>query len=72
MESAVKFKESVLHFPNRKIVSTKAEVADLLNEAIDQREEGIVLKNPDSIYIPNERKGGWVKVYYIQFIFILL
>ena len=43
------------------------EVADLLNEAIDQREEGIVLKNPDSVYKPNERKGGWVKVYYIEF-----
>jgi DNA ligase-4 len=37
-------------------------VADLLNEAIDLREEGIVLKNPDSVYKPNERKGGWVKV----------
>ena len=43
------------------------EVADLLNEAIDQREEGIVLKNPVSVYKPNERKGGWVKVYYIEF-----
>jgi DNA ligase-4 len=63
LESTVKVKESVLHFPNRKLVSTKAEVENLLNEAIDQREEGIVLKSPDSIYKPNERKGGWVKVY---------
>ncbi len=55
-------KEGVLQFPNRKLVTTKAEVINLLNEAIDSREEGIVLKNPDSIYKPNDRKGGWVKV----------
>ncbi|KZS11985.1 DNA ligase 4 [Daphnia magna] len=62
LESAVKIKESVIQFPNRKLVTTKMEVTNLLNDAIDQREEGIVLKNPDSIYKPNERKGGWFKV----------
>ncbi|XP_057368130.1 DNA ligase 4-like isoform X1 [Daphnia carinata] len=62
LESAVKTKESVVQFPSRKLATTKMEVTNLLNDAIDQREEGIVLKSPDSIYKPNERRGGWFKV----------
>lgn len=38
------------------------ECADALNEAIDGREEGIMVKNPESVYRPNTRKGGWFKV----------
>ena len=33
-----------------------------LNRAIDGREEGIMVKNPTSIYRPNTRKGGWFKI----------
>lgn len=62
LEKHVKPAEGILHFPLRKLVSSKAEVADALNDAIDNREEGIVLKDPDSIYRPNFRKGGWIKV----------
>ncbi|XP_050403534.1 DNA ligase 4 [Patella vulgata] len=36
--------------------------ADALNEAIDGREEGIMVKNPESVYKPNTRKGGWFKI----------
>ena len=35
---------------------------DALNDAIDNREEGIMVKNPDSVYRPNTRKGGWFKI----------
>lgn len=35
---------------------------DALNEAIDGREEGIMIKDPDSVYKPNNRKGGWYKI----------
>ena len=28
-----------------------------LNEAIDNREEGLIVKNPTSIYCPDKRKG---------------
>ena len=35
---------------------------DALNEAIDNREEGIVVKDPQSVYKPNNRKGGWYKL----------
>lgn len=36
--------------------------ADALNDAIDGREEGIMVKNLESVYRPNTRKGGWFKV----------
>ncbi|XP_052777625.1 DNA ligase 4-like [Mya arenaria] len=41
---------------------TNQDCADALNEAIDGREEGIMVKNPESVYRPNTRKGGWFKV----------
>ncbi|WAR24448.1 DNLI4-like protein, partial [Mya arenaria] len=41
---------------------TPQDCADALNEAIDGREEGIMVKNPESVYRPNTRKGGWFKV----------
>ena len=72
LESTVNPKEGVIQFPTRKLITNRAEVMDALNEAVDQREEGIVIKNPDSIYKPNERKGGWVKVCfsYISFLYL--
>ncbi|CAM1297752.1 LIG4 (predicted) [Pycnogonum litorale] len=45
-----------------KIGRCKDDVVDALNEAIDNREEGIVVKNPDSLYKPNSRKAGWLKI----------
>ena len=47
----------------RRTASTRKEVVEALNEAIDRREEGLVVKNPDSVYKPNMRaRSGWVKV----------
>ena len=40
----------------------REECADALNEAIENRDEGIMVKNPDSIYKPNTRRGGWFKL----------
>ena len=36
----------------------REEVVTALNEAIDQREEGLLVKNPASTYCPDKRKGG--------------
>ena len=35
-----------------------------LNEAIDRREEGIIVKRPDSSYLPGKRggQGSWLKI----------
>ncbi|XP_020670483.3 DNA ligase 4 isoform X1 [Pogona vitticeps] len=42
--------------------STRKEVVDALNEAIDNREEGIVVKDPMSTYKPDKRGDGWLKI----------
>ncbi|KAJ8019961.1 DNA ligase 4 [Holothuria leucospilota] len=48
---------------DQKQASTKSEVIDALNEAIDLHEEGIIIKQPDSTYRPDKRKGsGWLKI----------
>ncbi|CAH1249356.1 LIG4 [Branchiostoma lanceolatum] len=55
--------EGRLLLGDRKDARTKAEVIDALNEAIDRREEGLVIKYPGSKYAPDKRKGsGWLKV----------
>eukprot|EP00116_Pleurobrachia_bachei_P004551 sb/3464813/ len=43
--------------------STRAAVLDLLNEAIERGEEGLVVKSCSSIYTPDKRiDGGWFKI----------
>jgi ATP-dependent DNA ligase len=49
-------------YAERKEVTTGQEVMDELNLAINNRLEGIVLKDPTSVYKPNARKGGWYKI----------
>ncbi len=52
-----------VEFSHRQVAASKAEVVAALNAAIDRREEGVVLKDPDSVYKPNARAGGgWVKL----------
>ncbi|XP_065052274.1 DNA ligase 4-like [Rhopilema esculentum] len=52
-----------LQIIERKTASKKEEVINALNDAIDKREEGIVIKDPESIYKPSKRKGsGWLKI----------
>ncbi|KAK3794568.1 hypothetical protein RRG08_003717 [Elysia crispata] len=45
-----------------KRASSNQDCADALNEAIDNKEEGIMVKLTDSVYKPNTRKGGWFKI----------
>ena len=50
-------------FTERKSAKSVKEVTEALNLAIDRLQEGILLKDPDSVYKPNARiKGGWVKI----------
>lgn len=37
-------------------------IVECLNEAFDNREEGVVIKRADSTYRPGERQAGWFKV----------
>ena len=40
---------------------SREEVVAALNEAIDRREEGLLVKHPGSIYSPDKRKGMCMK-----------
>ncbi|NP_001081114.1 DNA ligase (ATP) 4 [Xenopus laevis] len=50
------------HIVDKTEASTKKNVVDALNEAIDKREEGIMVKDPMSIYKPDKRGEGWLKI----------
>lgn len=54
--------EGIIMYTEQKKVTTGQEVMDELNLAIDKRLEGIILKDPTSVYKPNTRKGGWYKI----------
>ncbi|XP_066562257.1 DNA ligase 4 [Amia ocellicauda] len=51
-----------IHVVHRTEARTKQEVVDTLNEAIDNREEGIMVKDPLSVYKPDKRGEGWLKI----------
>ncbi|KAI5745002.1 hypothetical protein M8J76_007320 [Diaphorina citri] len=44
------------------MTTSESQVLPALNKAIDDREEGIVVKEPDALYKPNSRKDGWYKI----------
>lgn len=54
--------EGIIMHTTRKTVNSSQEVMEALNEAIDNQEEGLVVKDPNSIYKPNARKEGWIKI----------
>lgn len=54
--------KGVIMVSNRNKFKTKQELLIHLNKAVDQEEEGIVFKKPNSEYKPNTRKGGWWKL----------
>ncbi|XP_015777193.1 PREDICTED: DNA ligase 4-like [Acropora digitifera] len=63
MEKLLKPKPGYLQFVERQDAATRADVVKALNEAIDKREEGLVIKSPSSVYKPNLRSGsGWLKI----------
>ncbi|KAM4711049.1 LOW QUALITY PROTEIN: DNA ligase 4 [Anableps anableps] len=51
-----------IHVVQKTEVGTMQEVVDALNDAIDNREEGIMVKDPLSIYKPDKRGEGWLKI----------
>ena len=53
-----------VHLANRQVASSALELTNALNKAIDNREEGIMVKDPNGMYRPNARggQGGWLKI----------
>ena len=63
LEQIVKEKTGYLYLSKQSICSTHAEVVSELNNAIENGDEGLVLKIPKSIYSPDQRvDGGWYKI----------
>lgn len=63
LEKIITPKLGVVDLVPRKRVSSKSEVFDALNKAIDDCEEGLIMKEILSVYKPNVRnKGGWYKI----------
>ncbi|XP_031147734.1 DNA ligase 4 [Sander lucioperca] len=51
-----------IHLVPKTDARTMQEVVNALNDAIDSREEGIMVKDPLSIYKPDKRGEGWLKI----------
>lgn len=51
-----------MHLVPKSEARSVQEVVSALNDAIDSREEGIMVKDPLSIYKPDKRGEGWLKI----------
>lgn len=51
-----------IHLVSKTDARSMQEVVKALNEAIDSREEGIMVKDPSSVYKPDKRGEGWLKI----------
>ncbi|XP_068165472.1 DNA ligase 4 [Antennarius striatus] len=51
-----------IHLVQKTDARSMQEVVNALNDAIDNREEGIMVKDPLSIYKPDKRGEGWLKI----------
>ena len=63
LDEVITVEEGRVMMCERKVARTNREVVDSLNAAIDRREEGLVIKDMESVYKPGARaKSGWIKV----------
>lgn len=62
LETIIKEQEGIIIVSKYKTVTGKEELLDIFNKSVDDKEEGIVFKNANSIYVPNDRNGGWWKM----------
>ncbi|XP_061708310.1 DNA ligase 4-like [Cydia pomonella] len=62
LDSIVTDVPGVLLRSKRRQVTDLSEILEALNRAIEDQEEGIVVKDLDSHYLANRRNAGWYKV----------
>lgn len=62
LEELIRPKEGVLMLSSVKEGYCKQDILNALNMSADNEEEGIVFKEPSSIYRPNDRNSGWWKM----------
>ncbi|GAM24471.1 hypothetical protein SAMD00019534_076460 [Acytostelium subglobosum LB1] len=62
LKRCVRVKPRQFEVSEHKPCQTTADILAHLDGAILNREEGIMIKNLDSIYVPGERKDKWIKI----------
>lgn len=62
LESIIIEKEGYLKLCKNVKIKDNEHILKQLNQAIDDKEEGVVIKNIESHYKPGERNGGWCKI----------
>ncbi|XP_063616247.1 DNA ligase 4-like [Cydia splendana] len=62
LDSIITDVPGVLLRSKRRPVTDLSEILEALNRAIEDQEEGIVVKDLDSYYLANRRNAGWYKV----------
>lgn len=56
------FKEGTVCLSEVQEVNSRQEIVDALNESFEKEEEGIIVKDPDSVYKYSDRNSGWYKM----------
>lgn len=64
LRKAIKEDEvNVLELVQGQLCQTSEEVFSIFNQSVDNNEEGVIIKDPQSTYRPNERsKDSWIKL----------
>ena len=58
----IEVKDKVVEIVEQKEIKSEQAVIEALNSAIDARYEGLMVKDINSMYVPNERKEKWTKL----------
>lgn len=56
------YKEGVIQLSEVKEVFSRQEIVDELNRRVDSEDEGIIIKDPESVYKYSDRNSGWFKM----------
>lgn len=62
LKSIIKEQEGIIIVSKYTTITGKEELLNIFNKSVDDKEEGIVFKDVNSIYVPNDRNGGWWKM----------
>ena len=56
------YREGLIHLSEQRKIESKEKVIEVLNEAINQLEEGLVVKELSSKYVLGRRHKSWLKI----------
>ena len=62
LDKVVTEKKGYLHLLPRETKSTFQDIIEALDRAMTLRQEGLVIKNPGSVYEPGTRNITWIKL----------